>query len=300
MRFLFVDRILELVPNKLIRGLKHITSEDVYLCYDETGKPCFIPSLIGETLGQLAAWNVMVVNDFTLRPVAGVVASARLHRPAYVGETLLLESVIEVLDERAVQYRSVAHVQGEVVFTIDGALGPLLPMDDFINEQEVRSQFAEINRPGDWPQDLRATTQDYELIIQPESFARVSMFSFDRILAFQPGCSLIAEKCITRAAPYFPDHFPNKPVLPMTVLLECKLNLAREFLARSALEFHYQISELRKIKMSEFVYPGDVITCYVKVKQRDAQQLILSYRSEVDGKRVCVLDIVMIAQGNSI
>ena len=49
----------------------------------------------------------------------------------------------------------------------------------------------------------------------------------------KPGISLIAEKRVTRAAPYFPDHFPNKPVLPMTVLLECKLNLAREFIARA-------------------------------------------------------------------
>ena len=32
---------------------------------------------------------------FSLRPVAGIVAGARLHRPAYIGETLLLESFID-------------------------------------------------------------------------------------------------------------------------------------------------------------------------------------------------------------
>lgn len=294
MSFLFVDRILQLSPGELVRGLKHITRDDAYLCHDEQGRLCFIPSLIGETLGQLAAWNVMVANDFTLRPVAGVVASARLHRPAYVGETLLLESVIESLDDRAVLYHSVATVGDEAVFSIDGALGPLLPMAGFIDEQLIRKQFAEINRPGDWPQ-TKIIEPSLELTTLTSPYPPMM---FDRIVDSEPGLSLSAEKCVTRAAPYFPDHFPNKPVLPMTVLLECKLNLAREFVARASFNTPYQISELRKIKMNEFVYPGDVVLCHVKVKQKDEQQLILNFRSEVDGKRVCVVDIVMNAKGD--
>jgi 3-hydroxymyristoyl/3-hydroxydecanoyl-(acyl carrier protein) dehydratase len=292
MRFLFVDRILQLSPGAMVRGIKHITRDDTYLCRSAKGRPCFMPSLIGETLGQLAAWNVMVFNDFTLRPVAGVVASARLHRPAYVNETLLLESVIERLDDTAVQYHSVARVGDEVVFNVDGALGPLLPMADFINRDEVRRQFNEINRPGDWQQDFIERSVLDDLVSSPVPQC-IPFMSFDRILTSEPGISLSAVKFITRAAPYFPDHFPNKPVLPMTVLLECQLNLAQEFVARASFANSYQISELRKIKMNEFVYPGDILICHVKVKQQDEQQLILSSRSEVTGKRVCVLDVVM-------
>ena len=66
-----------------------------------------------------------------------------------MGDTLLLESYIDSLNDVAVQYHSVASVNHEVVFTIDGALGQLLPMDDFIGQDEVRRQFAEINRPGE-------------------------------------------------------------------------------------------------------------------------------------------------------
>ncbi|WP_347251676.1 hydroxymyristoyl-ACP dehydratase [Legionella sp.] len=300
MRFLFVDRILQLSPGEIARGIKHITRDDAYLCHDEQGRLCFIPSLIGETLGQLAAWNVMFANDFTLRPVAGVVSSARLHRPAYVGETLFLESVIESLDNRAVQYNSIAYVGDEVVFTIDGALGPLLPMAGFIDEQIVRRQFAEINRPGDWSQ-RQALTSNSELaseLASAKAGLPVSQMLFDRILDSEPGVSLTAEKCITRAASYFNDHFPNNPVLPMTVLLECKLNLAREFIARASFNQCYQVSELRKIKMNEFVHPGSVLITHLKVKEQNDQQLILHYRSEVDGKRVCVLDLVMTTKGN--
>jgi 3-hydroxymyristoyl/3-hydroxydecanoyl-(acyl carrier protein) dehydratase len=122
----------------------------------------------------------------------------------------------------------------------------------------------------------------------------VAPMLFDRIINCEPGISLVAEKRITEAAPYFRDHFPNKPVLPMTVLLECQLNLAKEFLARAGLTSDFQISELRKIKMNEFVSPGAVLVCHVKVKQHSNDELILNYRSEVDGKRVCVMDVVLL------
>ena len=236
----------------------------------------------------------MSCNDFSYRPVAGLVSSARLYRPVYVGETLLLESFIDSLDEAAVQYHSFAYVGDEVVFSIDGALGPLLPMNDFIDGSLVRRQFNEINRPGDY-YSVNSTSE--ESIVDHCSAITPPML-FDKIITCEPGLSLCAEKRVTRAAAYFADHFPNKPVLPMTVLLECKLNLAREFVARASFSQPYRIHEMRKIKMNVFVHPGDILITHVKVKSHDDNELVLSFRSEVDGKRVCVLDIVMKPEGN--
>lgn len=293
MRFLFVDRIVESFPGELIRGIKHVTSDDVFLTVDEENRPCFIPSLIGETLGQLAAWNVMQFQGFTHRPVAGIVARASMHRQAYVGETLLLESFIEHLDDSVMHYHSEARIGNELAFRIEGALGPLLPMEDFIDSDKIKQQFAEINFPGDWSviSSESALSNNEQLInwTLPKM-----LMSFDSIRSSQPGISLIAEKRITRAAPYFPDHFPQKPVLPMTVLLECKLNLAREFAMRAGYAAHYKISELRKIKMNEFINPGDILECCVTVKKQDEKELVLACRSQVRGKRVCVADVVFI------
>lgn len=294
MRFLFVDQIVQSSPGKFVRGIKHITKEDSCLTRDEQGLPCFISSLIGETLGQLAAWNVMAHYEFTLRPVAGVVASARLCRPAYVGETLLLESFIDALDESAVQYHSIARVGEHPVFIIEGALGPLLPMNDFIEQREVRGQYQEIYRPADWPMicDMAREYTADELIDTQGTHS--SFFTFDKIIARVSGESITAEKRITRAAPYFPDHFPKKPVLPMTVLLECIQNLARQFVVSYSQP--YQIAELRKIKMNEFVQPGDVLVCHMKVKQQNNDIIVLACRSEVNGKRVCVVEVVLTTQ----
>ncbi len=290
MSFLFVDRILQLSRGKFVRGIKHVSQDDPYLCYDKQGKLCFIPSLVGEALGQLAAWSVMEANGFTMRPVAGLASCARLIRPTYVGETLLLESFIDRLDESVVQYHSVASVGDEVVFTLDGALGPLLPMEDFIDPLEVTRQFNEINRPGEWPLLVSEGSEKLSDNFVPD----VVPFVFDRIIACEPGVNLSAEMQCNPLARYFPDHFPRKPVLPMTVLLESKINLANKFLELSSFLKQYKVYELRKIKMKDFILPGDVIICHLSVKSHEENKLVLNFRSEVAGKLVCVLDLVMV------
>lgn len=290
MRFLFVDRILHLSsPAGSICGIKHVTPADYYVSSDDTGRRCFMPAMIGETLGQLTAWAVMAQTDFQLRPVAGVVASVELERAAYVGETLELESWIETLDDTAVQYRGEVRVGAEIVFRLEGALGPMLPMTDFIDPLLARRQFAEIDRPGgDWP--LPAQPKPLSMLV--ENMHQPTLV-FDHIILNDPGVRLCAVKHVTRAAPYFPDHFPHKPVLPLTVLLECKMNLAKEFLLSAGLQDRYRLRSLRRIKMSDFVSPGDIVTCVVTVKSQDDRELVLRYVSTVDGKRICGLEMVL-------
>lgn len=290
MRFLFVDRILHLSsPAGSICGIKHITPADYYVSSDETRRRCFMPAMIGETLGQLTAWAVMAQTDFQLRPVAGVVASVEVERAAYVGETLELESWVEKLDDTVVQYRGEVRVGSEIVFRLEGALGPLLPMVDFIDPFLARRQFAEIHRPGGmWP----LPAQPKPLSMLAENTHQLTLL-FDHIISNEPGVRLRAVKHVTRAAPYFPDHFPHKPVLPLTVLLECKMNLAKEFLLFAGLQDRYRLRSLRRIKMSDFVCPGDIVTCDVTVKSQDDRELVLRYVSTVDGKRICGLEIVL-------
>jgi 3-hydroxymyristoyl/3-hydroxydecanoyl-(acyl carrier protein) dehydratase len=301
MCFLFVDRIVNLTPGKSIQGIKHITWDDLYLVHDQNGQISFAPSLIGETLGQLAAWNVMAYYDFKYRPVAGIVASTRLLRQVYPGETLLLESVIDDLDESAVRYHSVAKVGQEPVFIIDGAIGPLLPMDTFIESTTIRQQFAEINRPGNWQQYLEQApvpeqasglnSVDVNVMTQPVNPVTTQAMRFDQVSIIEPNNYWMAKKLVSRSASYFADHFPLNPVLPMTVLLQCQLNLADQWIRAAGLQTHYQLTQLRKIKMNEFVHPGDVLITHLKLKNKNIDELILSCLSEVNGKRVCIVEI---------
>jgi 3-hydroxymyristoyl/3-hydroxydecanoyl-(acyl carrier protein) dehydratase len=297
MRFLFVDRIVEQIPGEVSRGIKHITADDSFLYPEDNGRASFVPSLIGETLGQLAAWNVMAQNDFSARPVAGVVASAAFYRPAYVGETLLLESFIEQLDDKAVQYHSKAYIAEELVFSVDGAIGPFLPMTQFINQDEVINQFNEIYRPGDW-QTLKQQYIEEKGRARPiEGIRPLTAVHFDRCYDFEPGQGISAEKKISRAATYLADHFPKKPVLPMTILLECKINLAKAFIQLSGYQDTYRFQSLRKIKMNDFVQPGDHLKCQLKVKEHSDDGIVFSFRSTVNQKRVCVAEALFSLRG---
>lgn len=302
MRFLFVDRITELSQSLVAKGLKHVTRDDYYLCQDNAGAWCFIPSLMGETIGQLAAWHVMLKHDFRMRPVAGIAACATFYRPAYVGDTLSLETQIDVLDNTVVQYHGEARVDGELAFQLEGALGPLLPMDDFIDEALVRHQFNEINRPLlPTHQETHAATSFNRdaLIAHQQPYACVAGMAFDRVVECEAGVRIVAVKCVTRAAPYFPDHFPNKPVLPMTVLLESFLNLAQEFIQRSGLSGSYACQKVRRVKMSDFIHPGDIITGFMTLKHRTDCELVFVCRCDVSGKRVGVLEVTMTLKGKN-
>lgn len=289
MRFLFVDRILQSIPGKSIRGLKHITSDDAYLACDEHGRMHFASSLIGETVGQLAAWNVMHYLDFQVRPVAGIVSRVVPKRLAYVGETLMLEANIDSVDEKAVEYHGIALINDEPIFMLEGAIGPMLPMEDFISREEVQLQYQQINRPGDWEGCAPILLEN---CLSEGRSSTVSM-TFDGIVHSDPGVELIAVKYINFAAPYFAHHFPRKPVLPLTILLECKLNLIREFLKRANWGQSFIIQEMRRIKMKEFINPGDCVMCSLKVKSKDEHEIVLSYRTEVNGKLKCVMELVL-------
>lgn len=284
MRFLFVDQILSRDQDNYIAGLKHITLDDPLIRGE------MVPSLIGETIGQLAAWKVMHAQSFERRPVAGVVSEVKIYRPAWAGESLFLEAFIEALDEVAVQYRGQAWIKDELVFEIVGAIGPMLPMQDFIAHDVVRLQFAQIDRPC--VGEPRAFLQGYESLPSLKTDVTNTHFCFDGVLSLAPGHSCRAFKKISSSAPYLSDHFPHKPVLPLTVLLACCSDLAALFLQASDWSTRYQLACMQKIKMSEFVEPGDVVETEICIKQQRPGTLILQLRTYVLDKRVCVVDLV--------
>ncbi len=292
MRFLFVDQILNREHPRKITGVKHITPDDVFLCKTkESDNYAFIPSLMGETIGQLAAWLVMHEKNFALRPVAGVVSEAVMHGMAYVGQTLYLECQIDALDDVAVEYHGQASVNGVVVFSVKGAIGPMLPMAQFIDIDEVKKQFLEIDRPGHI-EDLSCFHSEPLLLSHGQEYR----MQFDKIFDLEAQHSCKASKKISRSATYFADHFPNKPVLPLTLLLECKRRLADDFLEASLWSKKYKLLRMEKIKMSDFVQPGDIIQTELIVKRANSTELVLHLRTFLMNKRVCVVDLVYQAE----
>ena len=94
MSFILVDRITQFESGKKVEGLKHILASDQYLTRSQSSDHnVYISSLVGEAVGQLAAWSVMHALDFTKRPVAGIVSKVNIFDEVKVGETLSINSL---------------------------------------------------------------------------------------------------------------------------------------------------------------------------------------------------------------
>lgn len=242
MSFLFVDRILELEPGRRVVAEKDVTPDEPFV-----ENRALISCIVGEAVGQAGAWSVLKANDFTRRPVAGIVGAVEIPGEARLGDTIRLETTIDSMEDDAIHYHGVATVRGAPIFRIIDGLGPLLPMTDFNDPAEVRAQFERI-RSG---QGVGPKTPSPRVLFENGTLT------------------------VPVGAPFFRDHFPRKPVLPMSLLLEALLRLAGRPNPRA----------IRNIKMNDFVPPGSVVTGLVKPRGANLQ-----LRAEVDGRRVCVAE----------
>ena len=274
--FHFVDQILELDPGRHALGIKRVTARDTFVRANARGEPVLLSCIIGEALGQLGAWSVMAAKDFTVRPVAGVVGEVAIVGDAAVGDSVLLDTTIDSVTDDAVFYHATASVDGETVLRLENVLGPLLPMEQFNDPKEMRERFARIHHSVDSAEAIQTGEG-------PTAFFDVS---FDEVLSFESCKETTAVRTISGREAYLRDHFPRKPVLPLSLLLESLFQLGQKLLEDSGSS--YVPTGARKVKMSRFVEPGSSLVAKVQVSERSSECALLRFRCEVDGERVCV------------
>lgn len=231
----FVDRITEVEPGKHARGS--------YLVPARIRR--FPASFALEAAGQLAAWAAMAQFDFQVRPVAGLAGDLRFGRDVQPGQTIDLDIEIETCEEDAVSYSARAEVDGALIVEIDHAVGPFLPMEEFDSAAAVRERFELICGAG----------------APPERFDGVAEHDLE-VIEHVPGQRIVAVLTVPKDAEFFLDHFPRRPVMPATLLLDAQIQLALT-LARSS-DLWPPDSELvatgvPEMKMRSFISPGEVI-----------------------------------------
>jgi len=274
--FHFVDQILELDPGRHALGIKRVTSSDTFVRSNAGGVSTLLSCIIGEALGQLGAWSVMAAKDFALRPVAGVVGEVAISGEAAVGDSVLLDTTIDSVTDEAVFYHAAASVGGATVLRLENTLGPLLPMEQFNDPTEMRERFARIRQLGDSAGESQTG----------EGTAAPFDLSFDEILSFEGCKEATAIRTLSGGEAFLRDHFPRKPVLPLSLLLESLLQLGQELLEDGGPRF--VPNGASKVKMSRFVEPGSSLVAKVQVTERGAENALMKFRCEVEGERVCV------------
>ena len=106
----------------------------------------------------------------------------------------------------------------------------------------------------------------------------------DRVVDFKKGEYLKAIKNVTVNEPFFPGHFPHRPVFPGVLMLEAMAQ------ASGILAFNFVGIDDARFKKP--VEPGDQVVMEVTVLKRKRDMWKFSAVATVDGKVVCSAELM--------
>jgi len=93
--FLFIDRVIELEPNRRILAIKRVSGNEQYLARRPGEPPVLPPTILMEAVAQAGAILVLSSQARQKEPIyfAGI-ERARCRRPVYAGDTLMIEAIL--------------------------------------------------------------------------------------------------------------------------------------------------------------------------------------------------------------
>src|SRR5262249_55984809 len=105
----------------------------------------------------------------------------------------------------------------------------------------------------------------------------------DRIVALEPGRSIVTRKALSLAEEYLADHFPTFPVMPGVLMLEAMVQSAA-WLVRASTDFATSLvtlEEAKNVTYKSFVSPGRVLEVRIEAVRIEPRS------SEFRGVGVC-------------
>jgi 3-hydroxyacyl-[acyl-carrier-protein] dehydratase len=126
---------------------------------------------------------------------------------------------------------------------------------------------------------------------------RYPFLLIDRVLEYEPGSHLIGIKNVTHNEPYFPGHFPQRPVMPGVLILEA-LAQATGILAFKTVDripdknSLYYFVGIDNARFKRPVEPGDQLRLEVEYVKRMRGIWKFNGKASVDGDVVCSADIM--------
>ena len=130
---------------------------------------------------------------------------------------------------------------------------------------------------------------------------RYPFLLIDRVLDCKPGESLTALKNVTINEPFFPGHFPQRPVMPGVLILEAMAQ-ATGLLAFASLgsapakdDIYYFVG-IDKARFREPVEPGDQLLFNVRVLASKRGIWKFAGTAEVDGRVAAEAELMCAAR----
>ena len=141
MRFLFYDRIVEMQPGSRALATKAISIGDEFLPEHYPLCPIMPPSLVLESVAQVAGWLYIVTQQFAISTVLGVVEGAAIAGDARAGQTLEVEAWMLYAHRDGATLRGVARVDGREILRVKRLVFASRPLTDPARIAEARQMF---------------------------------------------------------------------------------------------------------------------------------------------------------------
>jgi 3-hydroxymyristoyl/3-hydroxydecanoyl-(acyl carrier protein) dehydratase len=266
--FLFVDRITSIHDGKQIRGRYVIPSQ----------QGDFPLSLVGEAVGQLAAWAAMAAVDFAQRPVAGLARSIELLGEPRAGQVLELAAHLEHVDTESVEYSGTAHVDDNLLIRLVDCVGPMLQLSEFDDPQKVKLRFEELSRIG----------------AVVGGFPGLPELKLERTGGEAGDCVWARFQVPTEAA-FFADHFPRRPVFPGSLLMHMKLQLAAVLVTEipPPAKGRWMPGIIRDMKLRTFIPPGTTLRIEAKLKEQSPDWVRLDLKTRAAGEVIATAGLTL-------
>lgn len=136
MRFLFIDRVLELERHERIVAVRQVPFADELFAQHFPGRPMMPASLLIEALAQSATILLETSREFACKAYVGYVANAKFRRPVVPGFEMRLEQRVVCVEKDAAVLSGSVHQRGERCANIE--LGMVIaPLAEFFGTGNV-------------------------------------------------------------------------------------------------------------------------------------------------------------------
>jgi len=118
----------------------------------------------------------------------------------------------------------------------------------------------------------------------------------DRIVEIELGKRIVGIKNVTYNEPFFPGHFPGRPIMPGVLIVEAMAQTAGVLVFKSMPEEDHKRSVfflgMDNVKFRKPVVPGDQLRLELEITRRHQSIWRFTGKAFVDGKLVAEADLL--------
>ncbi len=137
MRWLWIDRIVDLAAGERLRAIKHVSLAEEHLFVTPAGVPVMPASLIIEGMAQTAGLLVGHAGGFREKVLLAKIQRATLDREATPGCTLMYEATLTRMDPQGASCNGTVHLRADDEFVPIGTVDLLFTHLDHARSDEV-------------------------------------------------------------------------------------------------------------------------------------------------------------------